>query len=76
MNEKSLEADVAVEETPNFSNSADKLLNSEENQKQRVDINVLKARVKQTQDVENRKNITIFIFFLIILGVIGIYFSL
>ena len=30
MNEKSLEADVAIEETPNFSNSADKLLKSEE----------------------------------------------
>ena len=43
---------------------------------QKVDINVLKARAKAIQDKENIKNMIILIFFVIALGVTGLYFSI
>ena len=39
-------------------------------------MNMLKARAQEIEDVENRKNVFIFIFFLVVLGVIGIYLSI
>ena len=42
---------------------------------EKVDINVLKARAKAIQDKENFKNTIIIISFLLIIGAIGIYFS-
>jgi len=42
----------------------------------KVDINVLKARAKEIQDKENLKNSIIIIFFLLVLGIAGIYFSI
>tara|TARA_Y100000591_G_scaffold272935_1_gene248668 strand:+ start:241 stop:471 length:231 start_codon:yes stop_codon:yes gene_type:complete len=73
---KGFEAEVNLEETPNLKTNADKPLNSNNIQKKRVDINVLKARAKALQDKENTKNTIIIIFFLVSLGGAGIFFSI
>ena len=65
-----------MSETPNIINHADKPLEDDKIQTKRVDINVLKARAKAVQDKENFKNSVLIIFFLIALGVTGIYFSI
>ena len=65
-----------MDATPKTINDADKPLKSEETLNKRVDINVLKARAQDAQNKENRKNILIFVFFLISLGAIGIYLSI
>ena len=41
----------------------------------RVDINVLKSRIQERQTRENKQNISIFVFFVITLGALGIYLS-
>ena len=64
-----------MSETPKIINDADKPLNSEGIEIRRVDINVLKARAKAIQDKENFKNTVVIVFFLLMLGVVGIYFS-
>ena len=76
MSKKGLETEVTFNETLDFSNNVDKPLKSEQIQTKKVDINVLKARAQEIQDKENRKNIFIFIFFLLILGAVGIYLSI
>ena len=48
----------------------------EENQIKKVDINVLKARAADIQQKESRKNVSIFLFILITIGLIGLYFSI
>ena len=65
-----------MSETPNIINHSDKPLEDDKIQTKRVDINVLKARAKAVQDKENFKNSVLIIFFLIALGVTGIYFSI
>ncbi len=62
--------------TPKIIDEANKPLLKEKMQIKKVDINVLKARAKEIQDKENLKNSIIIIFFLLILGVAGIYFSI
>ena len=76
MSKKGLETEVTFNETLDFSNNVDKPLKSEQIQTKKVDINVLKARAQEIQDKENRKNIFIFIFFLLILGAVGIWLSI
>ena len=75
MNQKGFEADISLNETPNVKVNADKPLKYRENQI-KVDINVLKARAQESQDKENKKNIKTFIFFLVLLGTVGIYLSI
>ena len=75
MIEKGLEADISFDETPEAKDNADKPLKYRKNQN-KVDINVLKARAQQLQDKENKKNVIIFIFFLVLLGSVGIYLSI
>ena len=75
MIEKGFEADISLDETPEeVKDNADKPLKYRKNQN-KVDINVLKARAQQLQDKENKKNVIIFIFFLVLLGTVGIYLS-
>ena len=62
-------------ETPNGINNAEKPLKSDPIIKQRVDINVLKSKLKETENKEFRKNVTIFVSFLIALATLGIYLS-
>jgi len=76
MNEKGFDADITFNETPKFKVTEEKPLKSENNRAKKVDINVLKARAQEIQNKENRKNISIFVFFLAILGVVGIYLSI
>ena len=76
MGNKSFETNVYLEGTPNLSETADKLLKSDEIKKNRVDINVLKARAKAIQDKESIKNTIIIISLVVALGVIGVYFSI
>ncbi len=76
MYKKGFEADVSLNETPNFKDPVDKPFKSEKNNSRKVDINVLKARAQEIQDKENRKNIFIFVLFLIILAGAGIYLSI
>lgn len=76
MNDNVLEPKINSKKTADFKETDENLLNSGINNNTRVDINVLKARVQAAQDIENKRNVFIFIFFLIILGMIGIYFSL
>ena len=69
MENKGFEAELSLEKTQsNLSDVADKPL--------KVDINVLKARAQEAQNKENRKNISIFVCFLLILGAIGVYLSI
>ena len=75
MNNKGF-ADRKVDvETPNDVSNAEKPLKSETISSSRVDINVLKARVQEAQNKESKKNLTIFAFFLAVLGFLGIYLS-
>ena len=76
MYKKGFEADITLNETPNFKDPVDKPFKSENNNSRKVDINVLKARAQEIQDKENRKNIFIFVLFLIILAGAGIYLSI
>ena len=75
MNNKGFEADFNLDQTPNFVETVEKPLKFEKEQNRKVDINVLKARAQDIQKKENRKNIFILVFFLIILTAVGIYLS-
>jgi len=76
MSNKGFEAEVGLQETPNLGSTADKPLKQEEIQNRKVDINVLKARAKAIQDKENFRNTIVIIFFLVVLGAAGIFFSI
>ena len=62
-------------ETPNDINTTEKPLKSNPIAFKRVDINVLKSKLQDNQNKEFRKNLTVFIFFLVALGSLGIYLS-
>jgi hypothetical protein len=76
MSEKGFETEITLNETPIIRETEEKPLKSEDNQSKKVDINVLKARAQEVQNSENRKNIFIFIIFLLIIGTVGIYLSI
>ena len=64
-------------ETPVLENNAEKPLKSNENPvKKRVDINILKSKLQESEAKEFRKNLVIFLSFLVGLGSIGIYLSI
>ena len=76
MFKKGFEAEMSLNQTPSIKELADKPLKSEEKPNKKVDINILKARAQKVQDKENKKNISIFVFFLFLLGATGIYLSI
>ena len=76
MSEKGFEAEIELDVTPDFKEIEEKPLKKNKNKPQTVDINVLKARVQLIQNKEQRKNIFIFVLFLLILGTAGIYLSI
>ena len=72
---KSFEIKQSTIETPNVDVDLQKSTKSADAPPQRVDINVLKSRIQDKQNKEQKQNISIFIFFVIILGALGIYLS-
>ena len=63
-------------ETPNDVGVAEKPLKSEIKTPNRVDINVLKSKLQETESREFKKNVYILSTLVVGLGVLGIYLSL
>jgi len=61
-------------ETPNDV-IAEKPLKSEHIRQERVDINVLKSKLQETESKEFKKNLIILSSLVLALGILGIYFS-
>ncbi len=75
MNDKGFEADIYLNETPMFKDTVEKPLVDKKRYTKKVDINILKSRIEVAQKKENKKNISIFIFSLSILGILAVYLS-
>ena len=77
MDNKGLEASDSMKETlENVESSTEKPLKSINERQKRVDINILKSKLQEDQSREFKKNMVIFVSFLIIVGSIGIYLSI
>jgi hypothetical protein len=69
------ENEISIE-TPNDVSVAEKPLKDTQIKSQRVDINVLKSKLQETESKEFKKNVFILSSLILALGVLGIYFSL
>ena len=76
MNNKGFAETHTSIETPNDVNVAEKPLKSGQIKSNRVDINVLKSKLQETESKELRKNLIILSSLVIALGILGIYLSL
>jgi hypothetical protein len=63
-------------ETPNDVSVTEKPLNNRQTSSNRVDINVLKSKLQESESKELKKNIYILGSLILGLGIIGIYLSL
>tara|TARA_B100001057_G_C22428602_1_gene786540 strand:+ start:99 stop:329 length:231 start_codon:yes stop_codon:yes gene_type:complete len=63
-------------ETPNDINITEKPLKKGQITRNRVDINVLKSKLQETESKEFKKNLYILLTLIIGLGVLGVYLSL
>ena len=63
-------------ETPNGIAITEKPLKKEQTNPKRVDINVLKSKLQETESKELKKNLYLLSFLILGLGVLGIYLSL
>ena len=63
-------------ETPNDVSSTEKPLKADKISSNRVDINVLKSKLQESESKEFKKNLFILSFLILILGVLGLYLSL
>ena len=63
-------------ETPNDIGVSEKPLKNDKIIKNRVDINVLKSKLQETESKEFKKNVYILSTLILGLGIIGIYLSL
>jgi len=63
-------------ETPNDASIAEKPLKSGPITTNRVDINVLKSKLQETEDKEFKKNVFVLSSLVLALGILGIYLSL
>ena len=61
--------------TPNGVNVAEKPLKADGNRIKRVDINILKSKLQETQSKEFTKNLIILSSLILGLGILGIYLS-
>jgi len=61
--------------TPNSFVIAEKPLKNQKTFGKRVDINILKSKLQETESKEFKKNIFIFSFLILILAFLGIYLS-
>ena len=76
MNNKGFEDNRLNIETPNDVEVTEKPLKNRQIRTQRVDINVLKSKLQETESKEFKKNIFIFSSLVLGLGILGIYLSL
>ena len=77
MIEKGFEDKNNFSETPVLKNNTEKPLKTIENPiKKRVDINILKSKLQESESKEFRKNLVIFLSFIVGIGSIGIYLSI
>ena len=65
-----------IVETPNDNISTEKPLKSEQIVTNRVDINVLKSKLQESESKEFKKNLIILSTLVLGLGILGIYLSL
>ena len=72
MQTKDFESKSSIIETPNVSIVTDKSLENSSKVSQRVDINVLKSRLKEKEDIILKKNILILISCLTLIIAAGI----
>ena len=63
-------------ETPNDTGLAEKPLKTNGISSNRVDINVLKSKLQESESKEFKKNLFILSFLVLVLGILGIYLSL
>ena len=63
-------------ETPSDVTIAEKPLKTEQTRVKRVDINVLKSKLQETESKEFKKNLIILSTLIIGLGILGVYLSL
>ena len=63
-------------ETPNDFGEAEKPLKNRRLQSNRVDINILKSKLQETESKEFKKNLLILIVLFTLLGILGINLSL
>ena len=63
-------------ETPNDIRIAEKPFKSERKTSNRVDINVLKSKLQETESKEFKKNLYVLSTLILGLGILGIYLSL
>ena len=57
-------------------NISQKHLDSKQIKSPRVDINILRSKLEHQESKEFKKNLFIFIFCILLLGIIGVYLSL
>ena len=76
MNNKGFTDNMDNIETPNDVSVSEKPLKSDKIKPNRVDINVLKSKLQETESKEFKKNIYILSSLILGLGVLGIYLSL
>tara|TARA_B100001057_G_scaffold50549_1_gene45025 strand:+ start:454 stop:684 length:231 start_codon:yes stop_codon:yes gene_type:complete len=62
--------------TPNDVGSTEKPLESSPSRSNRVDINILKSKLQETESKELKKNMFILSVLILCLGILGIYLSL
>ena len=62
-------------ETPNGVNVTEKPLKTDRNRIKRVDINILKSKLQETESKEFKKNLIILSSLIFGLGILGIYLS-
>ena len=63
-------------ETPNDAELTEKPLKPNQTSSGRVDINVLKSKLQQSESKEFKKNLYILSTLVLVLGIIGVYLSL
>ena len=76
MNTKGFTDNQTNIETPNDVSIAEKPLKSSPIRTNRVDINVLKSKLQETEDKEFKKNVFVLSSLVLALGILGIYLSL
>ena len=76
MNKEGFKDNETVVETPNGNNISEKPLKSKIINPNRVDINVLKSKLQESESREFKKNVYILSSLVLGLGILGIYLSL